>query len=154
HIDAPPQQFYKPVTVEQAVRFRAEHPASLIVSGGTDVVVQSNKRTTSVRVAMSIAGLRSLGAISVHHGVMHVGATTTLTDLQRAATENLPELGCFLEWFGSPPIRNAGTLAGNLVNASPIGDTIPALMVLDAEIDIAGTSGSRRVNVNRFYEGY
>src|SRR5262249_41000675 len=57
-------------------------------------------------------------------------------------------------WFGSPPIRNAGTLAGNLVNASPIGDTIPALMVLDAEIDIAGTSGSRRVNVNRFYESY
>ena len=59
-----------------------------------------------------------------------------------------------LDRFGSPPIRNAGTLGGNIANGSPIGDTMPALFVLNAEIELAGPRGTRRVNINEFYTGY
>jgi len=55
---------------------------------------------------------------------------------------------------GSPLIRNAGTLAGNIANGSPIGDTMPALFVLNAEIELTGPAGARRVNMNDFYTGY
>jgi len=55
---------------------------------------------------------------------------------------------------GSPLIRNAGTLAGNIANGSPIGDAMPALFVLNAEIELTGPQGGRRVNMNDFYSGY
>ena len=59
-----------------------------------------------------------------------------------------------LYYFGSPPIRNAGTIGGNIANGSPIGDSMPAMYVLNAEIELTGTGGSRRVNINDFYTGY
>ena len=59
-----------------------------------------------------------------------------------------------LNWFGSPLIKNAGTLGGNIANGSPIGDTMPALYVLNAEIELTSSAGARRVNINDFYTGY
>jgi xanthine dehydrogenase small subunit len=146
--------FYKPVTVDQAVRFRANHPGCAIVCGATDLGVQSNKGVRRLDVVMSTAGLSELRRIAADAGVLTVGAGVTLTELQDACRTRLPELAEFLEWFGSPLIRNAATLIGNLVNASPIGDMIPALFVLDAEIEIAGPDGRRWVNIQRFYTGY
>jgi xanthine dehydrogenase small subunit len=153
-IDAGTRRFFKPVTVEQATQFRAHNPACAIVSGATDVGVQRNKGTRQLDVAMSTFGLTSLRQISVDGDMLCVGAGASLTQLQQAARARLPELADFLEWFGSPMIRNAGTLAGNLVNASPIGDTIPALFVLDAQVELAGPQGRRWVNINQFYTGY
>jgi xanthine dehydrogenase small subunit len=147
-------RFFKPVTVEQAVAFRKEHPGALIVSGATDLGVQRNKAIRQITVAMSTAGLSELRQISVSGGSMLVGAGATLMELEAACAKNLPELAEFLEWFGSTLIRNAGTLAGNLINASPIGDTLPALFVLNAQIELAGPSGRRWVNINEFYTGY
>jgi xanthine dehydrogenase small subunit len=56
--------------------------------------------------------------------------------------------------FGSPLIKNAGTLGGNIATGSPIGDTMPALFVLNAEVELAGPAATRRVNINSFYTGY
>jgi xanthine dehydrogenase small subunit len=105
-------------------------------------------------VALSTGALADLHTIRADAGSLYVGACATLTALERAALEHLPELGRFLAWFGSPLIKNAGTLGGNIVTGSPIGDTIPALMALDAHIDMAGESGSRRVPIGQFYTGY
>jgi xanthine dehydrogenase small subunit len=153
-IEAGSRRFFKPITVEQAVQFRAQNPACAIVSGATDVGVQRNKGTRRITVAMSLSGVASLRQICVDGQALCVGAGASLTELQRATQSRLPELAAFLEWFGSPMIRNASTLAGNLVNASPIGDTIPALFVLDAQIELAGPQRRRWVNINQFYTGY
>jgi xanthine dehydrogenase small subunit len=59
-----------------------------------------------------------------------------------------------LQYFGSSQIRNAGTIGGNIGNGSSIGDSMPAMFVLNAEIELTGTSGARRVNINDFYKGY
>jgi xanthine dehydrogenase small subunit len=153
-VNAGERRFYKPTTVEQAVRFRAANPGCLIVAGATDLGVQRNKGTRQITVAMSTAGLGELRTICLDGDAMLVGGTATLTDLERASVRWLPELAEFLAWFGSPLIKNAGTLAGNLVNASPIGDTIPALVVLDAAIELAGPGGRRWVKIGDFYTGY
>ena len=85
---------------------------------------------------------------------LSIGAGVNLMDLERAAGVHLPELSRFLEFFGSPLIRNAATLAGNLINASPIGDLIPALLALDGEIELTKRGSSRWVKGDQFYTGY
>jgi xanthine dehydrogenase small subunit len=147
------RSFFKPITLEQAVEFRAGNPACAIVAGGTDLSVQINKRISRPDVVMSLLGVGELRVIAQRDGALEVGATATLTELQRAV-EPIPAFVDWLELFGSPMIRNAGTLAGNIANGSPIGDMLPPLFVLDATVELASAAGRRTVNVNDFYTGY
>jgi xanthine dehydrogenase small subunit len=153
-IESRSKKFYKPIDVTRAARFRGEQPDCVVIAGATDMGVVYNKRTRAIDVALSLGGLAELRSVSCDGEAMYVGACATLTALELAALEHLPELGRFLAYFGSPLIKNAGTLGGNLVTGSPIGDTIPALMALEADVDIAGTGGTRRVPIGQFYAGY
>jgi xanthine dehydrogenase small subunit len=146
--------FFKPVTIEQAVRFRADHPDCTFIAGGTDIGVQVNKGTRDPESILSLGALPELRTIEVNDGVITAGALASLTQLERICTDALPEYARLLYWFGSPPIRNAGTIGGNIANGSPIGDTMPALYVLNGEIELTGSGGARRVNINDFYDGY
>jgi xanthine dehydrogenase small subunit len=153
-IDTPTRRFYKPISVEQATQFRRDNPACSVIAGATDLGVVYNKKLREINVALSLGGIASLGQVRIEPGAMHLGAGVTLATLELLARKHLPELARFMQWFGSPLIRNAGTIGGNLVTGSPIGDTIPALIVLGAEIEIAGVSGTRRVPIGEFYIGY
>jgi xanthine dehydrogenase small subunit len=147
-------RFFKPASLQSALRFRSENPNCLIVSGATDLGVQCNKGTRKLSVVLSTHGILELNSIVVSKDFMRIGAGVTLTKLEETSADCLPELSRFLAYFGSPLIKNAGTLAGNLVNGSPIADTVPALFALDAEIEIASVSGTRKVNIHNFYTGY
>ncbi|MDB5294310.1 MAG: xdhA [Phycisphaerales bacterium] len=145
---------YKPTTAAAACRFRAEHSDCSVVAGATDLGVVYNKRTRPITVALSLNSVAEFRGVRRDGNALYVGSGATLSDLERAAAEHLPELGRFMAWFGSPLIKNAGTLGGNLVTGSPIGDTLPALTVLGAEIDVVGTAGTGRVPIGAFYAGY
>jgi xanthine dehydrogenase small subunit len=154
-IDAGKSRFSKPASVPAALRFRRENPGCLIVTGATDIGVQCNKGTRQLSVVMATHGLKELRTISATSDALCVGACASLTQLEEITAEHLPEMSRFLALFGSPLIKNAGTLAGNLVNASPIADTIPALFALNGEIEVASErAGTRWVNVHQFYTGY
>jgi xanthine dehydrogenase small subunit len=148
------KSYFKPVSLESAVQFKLANPHCVVVAGGTDIGVQINKGLRHPQTIMSLSGLPGLRGISRENDTLSVGATTSLTDLERACADAMREYARMLYYFGSPPIRNAGTLGGNIANGSPIGDTLPALYVLEAEIELTGASGSRRVNINDFYAGY
>jgi xanthine dehydrogenase small subunit len=145
---------FKPATLDEAVRMRGAYRQATVLAGGTDLGVVWNKRKGRPGDLICLGGLAELRRSEVAGGVWTIGAGLTLADLERDAAKHLPAYGAMLERFGSPPIRNAGTFGGNLVNGSPIGDTIPALRVLNAEAEIAGPAGLRRVNLNEFYAGY
>jgi xanthine dehydrogenase small subunit len=153
-VEAGGRRFFKPVKIADAVRFRVENPACSVISGGTDLGVVYNKRIRPINVAMSLAGIASLRSVNIDEKSIHLGGAVSLTTVKAVAEAHLPELGRFMSWFGSPLIRNAGTIGGNLVTGSPIGDTIPAMTVLGSEIELTGTRGSRTVSIDNFYTGY
>ncbi|HEX8342036.1 MAG TPA: FAD binding domain-containing protein [Tepidisphaeraceae bacterium] len=162
------RKFYKPATVEQAVTFRAANPACTLVAGATDVGVLMSKRVRAFGVLMSVAHLPEMRGVGVLPAlandskaggtptphVLRIGASATWAEVETATRDALPELSEYLAYFGSPLIKNAGTAGGNVVTGSPIGDSLPPLCVLDAEIELASPIGRRRVNVNAFYTGY
>jgi xanthine dehydrogenase small subunit len=147
-------RFFKPVSLESALQFRKENANCLIVSGATDLAVQRNKGTRKFSTVMSCTAVRELHGIEITPRGLCIGAGATLSELAGVSATHLPELSRSLAYFGSPLIKNAATLAGNLVNASPIGDTIPAFFVLDGEIEIARGNSRRWVKIEEFYTGY
>ena len=146
--------FAKPTTVANAVAFRVAHPDCLIVAGGTDLGVQLNKGHRPFGNVLSLGGVAELSELVVTQTAIVAGATVTLSRLERAAADRLPAVAEMLAYFGGPTIKNAGTVGGNIGTGSPIGDTLPAWLVLDADVELAGPAGSRRVNLNDFYTGY
>src|SRR5262249_39768639 len=82
------------------------------------------------------------------------GARATWTELLDVFRDKTPEFAEILSAFGSPQIRHLGTMGGNIMNASPIADSLPFLFVMDAQLELAGPSGRRQVNINQFYQGY
>jgi xanthine dehydrogenase small subunit len=153
-IETAARLFYKPISIQQAAQFRLDHPACSVIAGATDLGVVYNKKLREIDIALSLSGIASLKQIVVEPDAIHIGAGVTLSDFQSLATQHIPELGRFMEWFGSPLIRSAGTLGGNIVTGSPIGDTIPALMVLQAELELTSLSTARVVPISQFYTGY
>jgi len=153
-INAGSRRLFRPSTLAEAVSLRAAHPQAAILAGGTDLGVVWNKGHHEIETLILVADLAELKECSLRGNVWTVGAGTTISELESSAANVLPAFCAVLARFGSPPIKNAGTLGGNLANGSPVGDTMPALFVLDAEVELVGPGGARRVNINRFYPGY
>ncbi len=154
YLESADKVFFKPATIADATDFKAAHPDCVIVSGGTDLGVQVNKGVREIKTVLSTAALAELSELSIGDDKIIAGANLSIAELETAVTEALPEYAALLARFGSPQIKNAATLGGNIANGSPIGDTMPALFVLNAEIELSGANGSRRVNINDFYAGY
>jgi xanthine dehydrogenase small subunit len=159
--------FFAPTTIEEAVRFKAENPGCTIVQGGTDVGVWINKRQFTAPAMLSLGKIAALAELSVGAAVpggpagetpaatpIVAGANVTLAAFEIFIRDRIPELYRILNIFGSPQIRWAGTLIGNIANGSPIGDTLPYLFVADAQLELTGKSGTRVVPINSFYRGY
>ena len=153
-IEANGRTFNKPTSVADAVAFRAANADSILLAGGTDLGVLMNKRKIDPKMILSTAALPGFTAVDVTTDTIAVGGGATHDTVQRAMKATMPDYFGYLEWFGSPQVRQAGTLAGNLATGSPIGDSLPPLCVLNAEVELTGPAGVRRVNLNDFYTGY
>jgi len=144
--------FCAPATLDEAIAFKREHSGCTIVQGGTDVGVWVNKRNYAARAMLSLAKIDSLRELREEDGTIVAGANTTLADFETFIADRIPELAGILAIFGSPQIKNAGTLVGNIANGSPIGDTLPYLFVAGAMLEM--NAGTRSVPIDRFYLGY
>lgn len=153
-VEADGRTFFSPTTLADATAFKAAGPEVVVVSGATELGVARNKRGYEPRSLLSLARVPGLGGVEVVDNHVSIGANATWADLERDLLPHLPAFGPVVRRFGSPQIRNVGTLAGNVVNGSPIADSLPLLMVLDAELEIAGTTGTRRRPLTGFYTGY
>lgn len=143
-----------PSTVDQAVDAMAREPAAQLLAGGTDFCVELNfghRRPPAVVCLRRITELRRVASAPTH---LTVGAGTTYSDMATGElAERLPALAAAARSVGSPQIRNAGTIGGNVVTASPAGDTLPLLAALDAVVTLRGPGGERRVAIREFLTG-
>ncbi len=144
-----------PTRHDEALRMLADEPDAHVLAGGTDFMVEVNhghRRPPAVVAVHRVAGLR--GWSEEADGSVRIGATTTYTDLLAPGAARLvPALAAASRTVGSPQIRNAGTIGGNLGTASPAGDTLPVLVALDAEVLLVGAAGERRLPVAEFLTG-
>ena len=146
------ENFFKPVAIEDAISFKNEK--TVIAQGGTDFGVWCTKRNFVAETILSLDGVDGLGDISVDGGLLAVGGRVTLAQFESVVRDLIPSLAPIMDRFGSPQIKNAGTLAGNIANASPIADSLPFLFVTSATLELRGTSGTRTVAIADFYLGY
>jgi CO/xanthine dehydrogenase FAD-binding subunit len=127
------------------------------VAGGTDLLVQvTGEIGEPPERVLDLWGLDELRGIEVRHGALVIGALTTYTDLRRShdVAQYLPALAEAAATIGAAQIQNRGTLGGNAVNASPAGDTLPILLVTDAELLVGSARGERRVSAGDFWPAY
>jgi len=146
--------FYKPMTIEDAIAFKAANPKCVIVQGATDFGVWRNKRGFRPEAVLSLDGIQGLSDVKLDGTELHVGGRVSLAQFEASVRELVPELAEVMDRFGSPQIKNAGTLAGNIANASPIADTLPFLFVTGARLELTGSNGAREVGIKDFYLGY
>ena len=153
------EQYVAPTTLEQAVACLQSGEVT-ILAGGTDLMPQSQAgRLPLRRTLMNIRRIPEMQGIVREDGALRIGALVTITelmehDLVKAHFPVLVEMG---DHFASDQIRNAGTVGGNINNASPAGDTLVPLLVLEAEVELAsqpnGTLTTRRLPLAQFFTG-
>jgi len=149
---------HRPTSLADAFAALGEAPDALVLAGGTDVMVgvnEGHRRLADVVVLGGVPELRRAGVERIDgREVLVIGAGVTYTGL--AAPEiaaRAPALAVAARTVGSPQIRNAGTIGGNLGTASPAGDTLPVLHALDAQVALAGPAGARILPVREFVTG-
>jgi xanthine dehydrogenase FAD-binding subunit len=146
--------YLRPRSLHQAALDLAEWgERSRILAGGTDLLIAMRRETVQPKAIVDITCLDELRGIHQQDGLITIGAMTTHGEIQhnRELAHLAPLLVKACGEIGSVQIRNLGTIGGNLINASPAGDTIPALFVLDAEIYLYSTQGDRWVKVVDFF---
>lgn len=149
------QTFYAPRTLVQLVQMRADNPAATILAGSTDVGLWVTKQMRDLGSIIYVGQVAELAALREHDGMLEIGAGVTLNDAYAALCRHYPaELTEMWQRFASLPIRNAGTLGGNVANGSPIGDSMPWLIALGAEVVLRGVNGQRSMPLENFYLDY
>jgi xanthine dehydrogenase small subunit len=148
-----------PRTLDDALSILAENgggPPVVPIAGCTDVFVALNFGTTPARRFLNLWPLDELRGISSDGGVLRLGALTTYTELiaSDAVREWMPSLVAASREVGGAQIQNRGTLAGNVANGSPAGDTLPVLAAAEAVVVLRSVGGERRVPFGELYTGY
>ncbi len=146
--------FRAPVTLDAFARSRAEHPHARVLAGSTDVGLWVTKQMRDLGDLVYIGNVAELKAIERDAATVTVGAAASLEDAYAELVGDYPELAELAKRFASLPIRNAGTLGGNIANGSPIGDSMPALIVLGAEVVLRRGNATRTLPLDAFYLGY
>jgi xanthine dehydrogenase small subunit len=147
------KEVFLPSKFREVVSFKNDNPNSKLASGATDLGVLHNKGKIELNKILCLNNLGEAYKVVETQDTLEIGAKASLDDVEKACESTFPEFSRKLHIFASPQIKNKGTLVGNLVNASPIGDSIPFLKVAEANIILAGSAGVRILNINDFFLG-
>ncbi len=149
------EQFYlAPRTLDEMSEAKASHPNAILLAGGTDLGLRVSKDRETFPAVISTRAVAALQTIGDDDGALKIGGAVTYTQALPYLDRHFPSFANLVRRIGSRQIRNLGTFAGNLANASPIGDTIPCLMALSASVALRSRRGVRNVPVEEFILGY
>ena len=152
--DATDASYLSPTRLQDLLALRARHPEAQLVAGCTDVglwVTKMHKRFARVLDTTQVKELRRIEQYKNH---IAIGAAVTLTDAFAALVADRLQLASFAHRFAGLPVRNSGTLGGNVANGSPIGDSMPLLIALGANVVLMSVRGHRELRLEALYTGY
>lgn len=148
--------YYKPKTLAEAMEAKGKMgPAAAFIAGGTDVMVAARQATPDYQALISLRNIAELSGIQVQGDTLHLGATTTLTQILKSdeVAEHLPVLHDAVQVMGSTQMRNMATVGGNIMTAASSGDTLGPLLCLEAVCRLVSPSGERRVPMDQMFSG-
>ncbi len=148
------ETFFRPTTLAELFELKAAHPAARLVAGATEIGVEINKKFKKFPVLISTEGISELIQIVETPQVWRIGAGVTLTAVEEKVAPEYPALAKMLRVFAARQIRNRATLGGNIATASPIGDSAPVLLALDATVVVSSATADRTVALADFFTGY
>lgn len=143
-----------PRTIPDAMECAAHHPNAQFIAGGTDLVLERQRRGNATAPLIVLNRIPDLTQVRATNGTLHIGAACPIEEALPHVESRWPQFGRVLRRFGSVQIRSQATLGGNLATASPIGDSAPCLIALDATIRLATRRGSRDIPAEEFITGY
>jgi len=148
--------FYRPTALEELLEFKArEGGRARILDGGSNVLVYIKEGSIAGGTLVDVKSLEAIKGIELRDGRVEIGAGELIADIMdsQLILEKIPFLREVLQKFANPLVRNMATLAGNIADSSPIGDTIPPLLVLEAEVVVASAKGQRVIPLEEFFTG-
>ena len=146
-------EFVSPATIAEVADYLVKHPTSTLLAGSTEVGLQVNKQYSRPDHIVYLGNVTELKQVKDTPQAWHIGAVVSLTEVESLVSKAYPDFAEVLRRFGSPPIRSTATLAGNIANGSPIGDTMPCLMALGATLTLRRGDKTRTVSLDKFYTG-
>jgi xanthine dehydrogenase small subunit len=147
-------RFFAPTTVAELAALREANPKAQVLAGSTDVGLWVNKQFRPLGDIIFVGDVADMKRVDEKDGELYIGAGASLEAAWSALAKRFPALTDVWLRFASPPIRNAGTMGGNVANGSPIGDSPPVLMALDAQIELRKGERVRRMPLPEFYVDY
>jgi CO/xanthine dehydrogenase FAD-binding subunit len=143
-----------PDSLDSALAALAAHPDATVLAGGTDLMVEVNDGRRALAQVVAVGRVPELAGIRVDGPTMMIGAAATFAQLETGPVAELaPALAYAARTVGSPQIRNAATIGGNLATASPAGDSLPVLVALGATVECVGPNGRRLIPITEFFAG-
>ncbi len=148
------EKFLRPTSLAQLLDLLRQYPQGRLIAGATEVGLEITKKFRRLPILISVEAVTELREITCSDSHWRIGAAATLTQIEEKLAAEYPALGDMLRVFGSRQIRNRATMGGNLATASPIGDSAPVLLALDASVVLAAVEGERTLPIDQFFIAY
>lgn len=149
-------EFARPANLKELLDIKKEKKAKcLILAGGTNLYVYLKDRLFTEGTITDICGIEELKGVAVKDGCVEIGSCEFIASLLESKTlrEHLPMLSEALQVFANPLVRNMSTIGGNIADCSPIADTAPTLLALNAEVLVADADGERTIPLDEYFVG-
>ncbi len=147
------REFFTPGTVAALADYLGRHPDATLLAGSTEIGLQVNKQFARPARIVYLGQVAALRQVEDRGAFWRIGAQVSLSTVQALVAQAYPDFAEVLRRFGSPPIRSTATLAGNIANGSPIGDSMPCLLALGATLLLRRGDVTRTLELERFYTG-
>lgn len=148
------KRFYLPASSDEVASLLQAYPQAKLLAGGTDLALGVTQQLQQPEVLIYTGRVAEMSAVRVTDSALLIGGGVTYSSAEPSLKSHFPAFAALLERLGSLQIRNQGTLGGNLANASPIGDTPPVLLALEAKIHVRAGNRCEVVPVDEFFTGY
>jgi len=148
------KKYFAPIHVQDLKKIIKKNINALFLSGGTDLSLNITKEKKDINSIIYMSSIRELNYIKNNNEYIEVGATTPLIDFEYYIKKYYPDFTKILKRYGSPQIRNVGTIAGNIATASPIGDCLPLLLSLNAQVVLQDSKKTKILFLDSFFINY